>query len=187
MHCRRRRLLRRGLEFHVCTINKSAHTKKVWKLIVCTSYNFFYVSWPTVFEGDLKSPFPIVTTMRWRGERSPFPWLLHLPLIRTLKWWGLSKKALSCWAKSEDAVDHTSVTRCSKNFARVARTSKTKQDQVGQKVSILKPCSWPTWQVRRFKLGEYQTSSASIVARHLQDLSKSFRIVPYIAKILQNV
>ena len=23
----------RGLEFHVCTINKSAHTKKVWKLI----------------------------------------------------------------------------------------------------------------------------------------------------------
>ena len=38
VHCRRRRLLRRGLEFHVCTINKSAHTKKVWKLIVCTSY-----------------------------------------------------------------------------------------------------------------------------------------------------
>ena len=26
--CNRRRLLRRGLEFHVCTINKSAHTKK---------------------------------------------------------------------------------------------------------------------------------------------------------------
>ena len=26
------------LEFHVCTINKSAHTKKVLKLIVCTSY-----------------------------------------------------------------------------------------------------------------------------------------------------
>ena len=29
-----------GLKFHVCTINKSAHTKKVWKLIVCTSYVF---------------------------------------------------------------------------------------------------------------------------------------------------
>ena len=29
----RRRLLRSGLEFHVCTTNKSAHTKKVWKLI----------------------------------------------------------------------------------------------------------------------------------------------------------
>ena len=27
-HCSRRRSLRRGLEFHVCTINKSAHTKK---------------------------------------------------------------------------------------------------------------------------------------------------------------
>ena len=32
-HCNRRRLRRMGLEFHVCTINKSAHTKKVWKLI----------------------------------------------------------------------------------------------------------------------------------------------------------
>ena len=28
-----RRLLQSGLEFHACTINKSAHTKKVWKLI----------------------------------------------------------------------------------------------------------------------------------------------------------
>ena len=33
-----RRLLRRGLGFHVYTINKSAHTKKGWKLIVCPSY-----------------------------------------------------------------------------------------------------------------------------------------------------
>ena len=39
VHCSRRRVLRRGLEFHVCTINKSAHTKKVWKLIACTSLN----------------------------------------------------------------------------------------------------------------------------------------------------
>ena len=31
--CSRRRLPRRELEFHVCTINKSTHTKKVWKLI----------------------------------------------------------------------------------------------------------------------------------------------------------
>ena len=44
----RRRLLRRGLEVHVCTINKSAHTKKVWKLISWSSYlnfihdNFFF-------------------------------------------------------------------------------------------------------------------------------------------------
>ena len=28
VHCSRRRLFRRGLEFHVCTINKSAHRKK---------------------------------------------------------------------------------------------------------------------------------------------------------------
>ena len=33
VHCSRRWLLQRGLEFHVCTINKSAHTKNVWKLI----------------------------------------------------------------------------------------------------------------------------------------------------------
>ena len=32
-HCSRRRLLRKALEFHVCIINKSARTKKVWKLI----------------------------------------------------------------------------------------------------------------------------------------------------------
>ena len=36
VYCSRRRLLWRGQEFHVCTIHKSAHTKKVWKLIVCT-------------------------------------------------------------------------------------------------------------------------------------------------------
>ena len=33
VHCSRWRLLRRELKFHVCTINKSAHTKKVCKLI----------------------------------------------------------------------------------------------------------------------------------------------------------
>ena len=33
VRCSERRLLPRGLEFHVCTINKSAYTKKVWKLI----------------------------------------------------------------------------------------------------------------------------------------------------------
>ena len=27
-----------GDEFHVCAINKSAHKKKVWKLIVCASF-----------------------------------------------------------------------------------------------------------------------------------------------------
>ena len=38
VHCSWRRWLGRGLEFHVCTINKSTHTNKVWKLIVCTLY-----------------------------------------------------------------------------------------------------------------------------------------------------
>ena len=38
VHCSWRRLLRRGLEFYACTINKNAHTKKVWKLIEGTSY-----------------------------------------------------------------------------------------------------------------------------------------------------
>ena len=33
VHRSRRRLLGRGLEFHACAINISAHTKKVWKLI----------------------------------------------------------------------------------------------------------------------------------------------------------
>ena len=32
MHCSWKRLLRGGLEFHVCTINKSAHTKKTGNL-----------------------------------------------------------------------------------------------------------------------------------------------------------
>ena len=43
MHCSRRRLLRRGLEFHVCTINKSAHRKKVRKLNQWSSYIYIYI------------------------------------------------------------------------------------------------------------------------------------------------
>ena len=42
VHCSRRRLLRRGLEVHVFTVNKSSHTKKFWKLIVCTSYHAIF-------------------------------------------------------------------------------------------------------------------------------------------------
>ena len=33
----------KGLVFHVCTINKSAHTKKVWKLILWSSYIYIYI------------------------------------------------------------------------------------------------------------------------------------------------
>ena len=35
VHCSWRRLLQRRLEFHMCTINKSAQRKKVGKLIIC--------------------------------------------------------------------------------------------------------------------------------------------------------
>ena len=40
VHCRRRKWLRRGIEFHVCTINTRAHTINVWKLIKWPSYVF---------------------------------------------------------------------------------------------------------------------------------------------------
>ena len=40
MDCSRRRFPWRGLEFHVCTINKGAHSKEVWKLIQWSSYHF---------------------------------------------------------------------------------------------------------------------------------------------------
>ena len=43
VHCSRRRLLQRGLDFHVCTINKGAHTKKVWKLILWALYIYIYI------------------------------------------------------------------------------------------------------------------------------------------------
>ena len=39
VHYSRWGLLRRVQEFHVCTINKSAHPKKVWKLILWSSYS----------------------------------------------------------------------------------------------------------------------------------------------------
>ena len=43
-HCCRGRLLRRGLEFHVCTINKSAHTKKSLETYCCLLiYIYIYI------------------------------------------------------------------------------------------------------------------------------------------------
>ena len=44
-HCSQRRLLWKVLEFHLCTINKSAHMKKVWKFIEGTLYiHLFYLN-----------------------------------------------------------------------------------------------------------------------------------------------
>ena len=45
VHWSWRRLLGRGLKFHVCTINKSAHTKKVRKLIYWSSYIFIFFAY----------------------------------------------------------------------------------------------------------------------------------------------
>ena len=36
-HCSRRRLLRRGLEFHVCTINKCAHSLETYLMILVSN------------------------------------------------------------------------------------------------------------------------------------------------------
>ena len=44
VHCSQRRLHRRGLEFHVCTINKSAHTKKSWETYLMILVNVFIES-----------------------------------------------------------------------------------------------------------------------------------------------
>ena len=43
VHCSRRILLRRGLEFHVCTINKSVHKKKSLEnyLMILVAMSFF--------------------------------------------------------------------------------------------------------------------------------------------------
>ena len=44
VHCSRKRLLRSGLELHVCTINKSAHTKKnlkTYRMHLVRNYSTF--------------------------------------------------------------------------------------------------------------------------------------------------
>ena len=56
VHCSRRILLRWGLEFHVCTINKSAHMEKVWKLSVFTSYIYIYI-YIYIYKSELKSSY----------------------------------------------------------------------------------------------------------------------------------
>ena len=43
VHFSRRKLIQRGLEIHVCTINRRAHTKKVRKLIEGTSYIYIEI------------------------------------------------------------------------------------------------------------------------------------------------
>ena len=47
------RLLGRALEFHVCIINKSAHSKKICKLIVCTLYVHILYIYTYILKIDL--------------------------------------------------------------------------------------------------------------------------------------
>ena len=46
VYCSRRRLLRRGLEFHVCTINKSAHTKNCLETYSAIIYIYIWKQQP---------------------------------------------------------------------------------------------------------------------------------------------
>ena len=46
-------------------------------------YIYIYICWLIVVEGDSKASFSIATTVRCRGGTTPFPGMLHLPLIRT--------------------------------------------------------------------------------------------------------
>ena len=73
VHCIRRILLQRGLELHVCTINKSAHTKKVWKLIVCTSY-----IWTHKNSSCKKKKKSLILAMN-------LPWLEYMYILKSLR------------------------------------------------------------------------------------------------------
>ena len=67
MHCSQKRVLRRGLEFHVCTINKSVHSKQYGNLFndphififpnshsnLCSFHHFRF----NIFQFDLFSSF----------------------------------------------------------------------------------------------------------------------------------
>ena len=57
VHCCRRRLLRRGLEFHECTINKSAHTKKSGNLFNDPRIYIYIHMLATIVKGDSNVPF----------------------------------------------------------------------------------------------------------------------------------
>ena len=49
VHCSCQTLLWRGVEFHVCNINKSAHTKKSLETyLMILVYTSLYMSWPTL-------------------------------------------------------------------------------------------------------------------------------------------
>ena len=47
-------------------------------------YIYIQVSWPTIFEGDMKALFSIATTLRFRGGHYSFPWIAPLTLDQRL-------------------------------------------------------------------------------------------------------
>ena len=79
VHCSWRRFLQRGLAFHVCTINKSGHTKKVWKLIQWSSYIYIYIYLPIVLLTWVQSQVKSYHRLKKRYLISPW---LTLKIIR---------------------------------------------------------------------------------------------------------
>ena len=65
VHCSRRRLLQRGLEFDVCTINKSAHPKnnlETYLMILVYIYIYIYIYIYTPLP-------PYGSVLRWKSNR----------------------------------------------------------------------------------------------------------------------
>ena len=93
MQCSRRRLLRRELEFHVCTINKSAHTKKSLETyLMILVYIYCPVSWSSrihrlhLYKGvrSLANECLIYDTKQTGGEVPVMLWLLKMRSMPSL-------------------------------------------------------------------------------------------------------
>ena len=64
--------------FALCEYVETAFFCKV--VVNICIYIYSKLSWPTEFEGDLKAPFPIATTLCCRGKCNSFPWIASLTL-----------------------------------------------------------------------------------------------------------
>ena len=98
VHCSRRRLLRRGQEFHVCTINKSAHTKKVWKL-----FNHPFISCHRVKDTqDFLEGSRIKTMTRWVNSRDKSP--IENMWCIIFKWFIYQRRSIYCYSGKLDSI-----------------------------------------------------------------------------------
>ena len=87
-------------------MNRYVHTVKIthmYMVFTKLSLNWHsYISWSTVVKGDLKAPFSIATTSRYRGGRYFFLWIvpltfdLHL-IILSVKLGSIKYHLLSLW------------------------------------------------------------------------------------------